>query len=113
MLVHAAPRVGPVIEQLAADQMAADAPHMLVTLARQMLMADHHVVDVGGLVRQMVEPAPVATDAEEGVMVDIAVSAVETVERADDIALLAGIELVRAAKAEHIAVPTERLLEVL
>src|SRR6516165_5705984 len=113
MLVHAAPRVGPVIEQLAADQMAADAPHMLVALARQMLVADHHVIDVRSLVRQMIEPALVATDTEEGVVVDITVAAVETVERADDIALLAGIELVRAAKPEHFAVPTEGLLEIL
>src|SRR6516165_3968160 len=113
MLVHAAPRIGPVIEELAADQMAADAPHMLVALARQMLVTDHHVIDVGGLVRQMVEPALVATNAKEGVMVDITVAAIEAVEGADDVALLAGIEFIRAAEAEHLAVPAEGLLEVL
>src|SRR5439155_16380460 len=74
--------------------------------------ADHYVVDVGGLVRQVVEAAFVAANAEEGVMVDIAVAAVEAVERADDVALLPGIEFVRAAEAEHLAVPAERLLEV-
>src|SRR5215510_6312208 len=60
----------------------------------------------------MVEAALVAANAEEGVMVDIAVAAVQAVERADDIALLPGIELVRAAEAEHLAVPAECLLEV-
>src|SRR6266851_4144039 len=99
VLVHAAPRIGPVIEQLAADQMAADAPHVLIALSLEMLVADHHVVDVGGLVGEMVEAALVAADAEECVMIDIILAAVQAIERADDVALLAGIELVRAAEA--------------
>src|SRR5215472_535902 len=85
MLMHAAPRIGPVIEQLTANQMAPDAPHVLIALARQMLVTNHHVVDVGGLVRQMVEPALVAANAEESMMVDITVAAIETVERADNV----------------------------
>src|SRR5271169_3885334 len=105
MLMHTAPWIGPVIEQLAADQMAADAPHVLVALLLQMLVADHHIVDVGSLIRQVVEPALVAADAEEGVMVDVVIAAVEAVERADDIGLLSGIELVGAAEAEHLAIP--------
>src|SRR6266581_6932477 len=96
MLVHATPRIGPVIEQLTADQVTADAPHVLVTLALQMLVADHDVVDIGGLVGQMVKATLVAADAEEGVMVDIVVAAVQAVERADHVGLLAGIEFVRA-----------------
>jgi hypothetical protein len=91
MLVHAAPRVGPVIEELAADQMAAYAPHVLVAFANQMLVTDHHVVDIGGLVGEVIEPALVAANAEEGVMVDVPVTAVEAIEGADDVALLAGI----------------------
>src|SRR5262252_3791199 len=78
-----------------------------------MLVADHHIVDVGGLKGQMVEPALVATNAEERMVVDIAVATVETIERADNVALLAGVELVRAAEAEHLAVPAEGLLEIL
>src|SRR6202040_1152204 len=113
VLMHAAPRIGPVIEQLAADQMAADAPHMLVALLPQMLVADHYVVDVGGLIGQVVEPALVAADAEEGGVVDIVVATVEAVERTDDVGLLPGIELVGAAEAEHLAVPAERLVEIL
>src|SRR5215469_5749106 len=93
--------------------MAANAPHVLVAFTRQMLVTDHYIVDVGGLVGEVVETALVAANAKEGVMVDIAVAAVEAVERADDIALLPGIKFVRAAEAEHLAVPTERLLEVL
>src|SRR5271166_392948 len=93
--------------------MAADAPHVLIALLLQMFVADHHIVDVGGLIGQMVEPALVASDAEEGMVVDIVVAAVEPIERTDDIRLLPGIELVRAAEPEHLAVPAERLFEVL
>src|SRR5215471_18111229 len=99
MFVHAAPWVGPVIEQLAADQMAANAPHVLIALALQMLVTGHHVVDVGGLVGEMVEAALVAANAEKCVMVDIIVAAVESIKRADDIALVAGVEFIRAAEA--------------
>src|SRR5262245_61685956 len=92
MLMHATPRIGPIVEELAADQVAANAPHMLVALLLQMLVADHDVVDIGGLERQVIEAALVAANAEEGMMVDIAVTAVEAVERADNVAFLPGIE---------------------
>src|SRR5438270_6138996 len=78
-----------------------------------MLVADHNIIDVGSFVREVVEPALVAADAEEGVVVDIIVAAVEPIERADDIGLLARIELVGATEAEHLAIPAERLLEIL
>src|SRR5260370_41138611 len=93
--------------------MAADDPHMLVALLLQMLVADHHVVDVGGVERQMIEAALAAANAEKRVMVDIAVAAVQAIKRTDDVALLPGIEFVRAAEAEHLAIPAERLVEVL
>src|SRR4029077_6022874 len=64
MLVHATPRIGPVIEELAADQGAAEGPHVLIALFLQMLVADHDIVDIGGLVGQMVEAALVAANAE-------------------------------------------------
>ena len=78
-----------------------------------MLVAGHHVVDVGRLVGEMVEPALVAANAEERVMVDVVVAAVEPVERADHVVRVAGIEFVRAAEAQHLAIPAERLLEIL
>src|SRR5690349_23615717 len=46
-------------------------------------------------------------------MVEIVVATVEAIERADDVRLLASVELVRAAEAEHLAIPAERLLKVL
>src|SRR6516162_6762709 len=61
----------------------------------------------------MVKTALVAANAEECMMVDIIIATVETVERAHHIALVPSIEFVRAAEAEHLAVPAECLLEVL
>src|SRR5260370_36811003 len=61
----------------------------------------------------MIEAALVAANAEKRVMVDIVVAAVQAIERTDDVALLPGIEFVRAAEAEHLAIPAERLVEVL
>ena len=50
MLVHAAPRIGPVIVDLAAKHVAADAPHVLVGAERfEEVVAHAHVVDVGHL----------------------------------------------------------------
>src|SRR5438132_2950574 len=110
--MHPAPRVAPVVEHLAAERMAADAPEVLIALLFQVLVADHDVVHVGGLVGQVVQPRLVAADAEEDVVIDIILAAVEAVERADDVLLLVGIDLVRAAEAEHLAVPAEGLLEL-
>src|SRR5260370_6275403 len=93
--------------------MAADAPHVLIAFFLQMLVADHHIVDVGGVERQMIEAALAAANAEKRVMVDIAVAAVQAIKRTDDVALLPGVEFVRAAEAEHLAIPAERLVEVL
>src|SRR5271166_781178 len=78
-----------------------------------MLVANHDVVDIGGVVGEVVEPTLVAAYAKKGVVVDITIAAVEAVERADDVALLPGIEFIRAAEAEHLAIPDKRLLEVL
>jgi hypothetical protein len=60
----------------------------------------------------VVQTPLVAADAEEGVVVDIVVAAIEAVERADDIVLAVGIDVVGAAQPDNLAVPAERLLEL-
>src|SRR5579862_8034770 len=89
--------------------MPADAPEMLVALRRHDVVADHDVVDVGGLVAEVVQPLLVAADAEEGMVVDKVVAAIEAVERAGDVVLAAGVHLIRAAEAEHLAIPADGL----
>src|SRR5262249_57046886 len=48
-------------------------------------------------------------DAEEGVVIDKVVAAVEPVERTGDVGLLADINLVRDAETQHLAIPADRL----
>ena len=65
-LVHAAPRVRPVVVDLAAEQVPADTPHVLV-LAEflQALVTGEDVVDVVDLEREVVQPRLLVLDAEE------------------------------------------------
>src|SRR4029453_12193364 len=76
-----------------------------------MLGADEDVVDVGRLERQMVESVSVAADAEERMVIHIVLATVEPIERADDIALLPFIDVVRATKPEGFPIPPERFFE--
>src|SRR5579863_9603554 len=46
MLMDAAPRIGPIVVDLAAENMAADTPHVLVTEFLQIVVAHADVVDV-------------------------------------------------------------------
>src|SRR5256885_5765263 len=88
VLVYATPRIRPVVVDLAAEEMASDAPHVLVLAElRQVLVAGEHVVDVGDLERQVIEPGALVLDAEEHVMVDVRAAAVAAVERPDDVVL--------------------------
>src|SRR5262245_37090327 len=110
VLVHPAPRVGPVVVDLAAQEMPADPPHVLVLAELlQMLVSGEHVVDVRHLERQVVQAGALVPDAEEDVMVDEGGAAVEPVERADDVVLAAGVHVVRANEAERLAEPPRRL----
>src|SRR5208282_2238809 len=109
VLVDPAPGIVPVIVDLGAEHVAADAPDMLV-LARflQMFLAEHHVVEIAHLERQMVEAVLRSGEAEENMVIDIIVAAVEPVERADDVALVAFINVVRDQETQRLAVPFER-----
>src|SRR5262252_1303613 len=110
VLVHAAPRVGPVVVDLAAQEMPADPPHVLVLAELlQMLVPGEHVVDVRHLERQVVQAGALVPDAEEDVMIDEGGAAVEPVERADDVVLATGVHVVRADEAERVAEPPSRL----
>ena len=63
--------IGPVVVDLAAEQVAADAPHMLVLLlADEIFVAHEHVVDVLHLEREVVEAGLLVLHAEEGVVID-------------------------------------------
>ena len=50
-------------------------------------------------------------EAEEDVMIDVGIAAVAAVERADQVVLLAGIDVVRADEAQRLAEPAHGLVE--
>src|SRR5947207_10058516 len=112
VLVHAPPRVFPVVEDLAAEQMPADAPDVPVARGALLLVADHEVFEALHLERQMVEPDVRRLEAEERVMVDERVAAVAAVERSDEVVGRARVDLVRRQKTEHLAVPADLLLRI-
>ena len=75
--------------------MPADPPHMLV-LAKplQVLVVLEDAVDVLDLVGDVVQPGLLVVHAEQDVMVDIVLAAVEPAEGADDVLLVAGVDVV-------------------
>ena len=73
-------------------------------------MADEHVVDVLHLEREMIEAGAFVPHAEERVMVDVIVAGVDPAELADDVVLVAGVDVVRADQAERLAEPADGLL---
>ena len=114
MLVRAAPRIGPVVVDLAAKEMPAQAPHVLVRAdLLQMLVAEEDVVDIKHFEGEMVEAGLLVLQAEEGMVVDILVAAVEPVERTDDVVLAPGIDVVGTDEAEGVAELTYRIRESL
>src|SRR5204863_9767357 len=86
VLVHAAPRVLPVIEYLAAEDVATDAPDVLVlAVGPQVMVAEHQVIEAMHLERKMVQADLVAFEAEECMVIDVFCAAVAAVEARDDV----------------------------
>ncbi len=75
-----AERIEPVIENLARDGVAADAPGMPVALSLEMLVADEQGVDVGDLEGDVPEPGFLRPDAQMDVLIDEFLAPVDPVE---------------------------------
>ena len=112
MLVDVPPRIGPIIVDLTAEHVPADAPHVLILAVLLEIIVTHaDVVDVGDLERQVIEPGLLVREAEEHVVIDIAIAAVAAIERADDVVLVLGIDVVGADKSQRLAEPVDGLAE--
>src|SRR5215813_13716907 len=112
-LVHPAPGIAPVVVHLAAEEMPAHAPHVLVLPKRgQILVVLEHRVHVRHLEGHVVEPGAVVHHAEERVVVDVLVAAVDSVERADDVVLAPRVDVIRADEAQRLAEPGHRLADL-
>src|SRR2546425_10797336 len=106
VLVHPAPRILPVVVDLAAEDVPPDAPHVLV-LARllEVLVAEHDVVDALHFEREVIQSRLRPLEAQEHVVIDKGLAAVAAVERGDDVVLGTGVDVIRTQEAEHLAVP--------
>src|SRR2546428_7021912 len=112
-LVDAAPRIGPVVVDLAAEQMPPHAPHVVVLAEpRQVLVVLEHGVHVRHLERHVVQPRALVVYAEECVVIDVLVATIAAVERADDVALVARVHVVRADEPQRLAEPLHGLLHL-
>src|SRR5436309_14143935 len=98
-LVYPTPGIRPVVVDLAAEQMPADPPHVLV-LAEfcQALVTTEYVVNVVDFEREVVQPGLLVLEAEEHVVIDVRVASVTPVERTDEVVLALHVHVVRAEK---------------
>src|SRR5215510_11425080 len=112
-LVHPAPGIRPVVVDLAAEQVSANPPHVLV-LAEflQALVTTEHVVDIVDLEREVVEPGLLVLEAEEHMVIDVLVAPITAVERTNEVLLALHVHVVRANEAQCVAEPLYGLLEL-
>src|SRR5438309_1785991 len=114
VLVHPAPGILPVVVDLAAEDVAPDAPHVLVLAGLpQVLVAEHDVVDALHFEREVIQSRLRPFEAQEHVVIDEGLAAVAAVERGDDVVLGTGVDVIRTQEAEHLAVPLGSLFCVL
>src|SRR5947207_1261138 len=112
-LVDAPPWIGPVVVDLTAEQVPPHAPHVLVLAEpHQIFVILEHRVHVGPLERHVIEPGALVTYAEQRVVIDVLVAAITAVERADDVVLVARVDVVGADEAERLAKPLHGLLDL-
>jgi hypothetical protein len=94
-LMDAARGISPIVVDLTAEQVTADAPHVLeLAETVQIFTADEHVVDVLHLERKMIEAGALVPHAEEGVVINLIVAGIDPAELANDVLPLPGINVV-------------------
>src|SRR6266404_6797835 len=87
MLVHELPGVHPIVEDLGAVDMAADAPDVAVARGPQVFMSDHEVVDVVDLECHVIEAVARAALDQQHMVIDILRALVEAIERKNQVSL--------------------------
>src|SRR5579863_3410211 len=108
MLVHAAPWVSPIVVDLAAKHVPADAPHVLVGPESFKVVVTHaDVVDIGNLERKMIQSGLLMPQAEEDMVIDIGVAAIAAIERSNQIVLAFDVDVVRTDHSQHFAEPID------
>ena len=71
----------------------------------QMVMTEHQIIEVLHLERYVIETIDGAIAAEEHVVIDVGLPAITTIEGANDIVFIAGIDVFRLNEPECFAIP--------
>lgn len=82
VFVHAAPGILPVVEDLTAKHMPADAPDVLeLVYLLQVFMAEHNVIKILNLERDVIESDLWPLDAEKCMVIDVGFATVAATQR--------------------------------
>ena len=100
VFVDMPPRIAPVIEDLASEDVATDAGVVVVARTHQMVVARHHRIHVLHLEGSMVEARLANAHTQERVMIGKLIPAVATHESGDDVVGFAEIDLIRGQETE-------------
>lgn len=93
--VHPAPGVGPVVVDLAAEQVPPDAPHVLILPEfLQALVPGKHVIHVVDFERKMVQAGLRVLETKEHVVIHVCLASVTAVERANEIPFVLHVHVV-------------------
>ena len=106
MLVLLAPGVAPVVEDLAAEQVPADAPGVAVALRHQDLLAHLHRIEIDHFEGDVVDLRFEAGRDEQGMMIGRLVAAVEPHERPDQRSVRKAHHVGRN-EAQHVDIPAD------
>jgi len=112
VLHHEARRIPPVVEDLRPQNVPAQAPHVLVALLAQPLVAEPLRVEVVHLVAGVVHVVARPLEEEEAVVVDVLAAAIQMQEGGDVAAAAAIVHQVAGLEVEARCVEAIRLREV-
>ena len=105
MLDHVAEGIEPVVVDLAAQNVAADAPLRMPAGGREVRVAGHQIVEVGNLERGMVELGLADPEQEQRVVIDELLAAIAAQKRTERRGLVER-DLVGGDQAEVLLVPS-------
>ena len=94
MLQRMTPRIPPVVENLAAQQVASNAPFVMPASFFQPIVASHQIVEIRDLVSSVIETGFAGAQQKHGVMVTRNRSAIAAQKRAEHLGGRAEIDLI-------------------
>ena len=104
-----ADRIGPVVEYLAAMEVAADTPAVLVALVQHLHMPHADIVEVAALERHMVQARGRCADDRQGMVVGPLWPLVQVHEGGQHLGLVTTMDQLGRLHAEVLAVPLDQL----